>query len=394
MRIKSIITVILVLSIVLSSFSQIEVKAETKTIVVPDDFPTITDAIGNATEGDVVFVRKGDYGEHMLEINKTISLIGEDANITIINNIDEPEWDFTFPPPTTVAVLISANNVKISGFTITNSSFGIVATGNGIEIADNIFIDNTSGMSISGNYTEIIQNNIVETEKYIIRCKGSHNNITCNKILGTTLEGICLEGSFNSIHKNTILGDDWFGIQIRLDVTRNTISENNITGCSGIFIERGSNNVVCRNRITNGGTAITIGDGDCNTFYANYIANNYGGALVGGSNVELNNNVFYHNNFINNTIQVGTEFPTIGINYFDNGVEGNYWSDYKGTDNNDDNIGNTPYIIDENRKDNYPFMNPLDIETIPEFQSWTILPLFLIATVLIIVFKNKLTKSN
>jgi hypothetical protein len=34
------------------------VKAQSKTIVVPDDYPTITDAIENAVNGDTILVKK------------------------------------------------------------------------------------------------------------------------------------------------------------------------------------------------------------------------------------------------------------------------------------------------------------------------------------------------
>jgi hypothetical protein len=33
-------------------------KAENKTIVVPDDYPTIQAAIGNATSDDTIFIKK------------------------------------------------------------------------------------------------------------------------------------------------------------------------------------------------------------------------------------------------------------------------------------------------------------------------------------------------
>ena len=44
-------------------------------------------------------------------------------------------------------------------------------------------------------------------------------------------------------------------------------------------------------------------------------------------------------------------------------IGGNYWSDYNGIDSEGDNIGDTPYIIDSDTKDNYPLMQP-----------WIILP--------------------
>jgi hypothetical protein len=40
----------------------------------------------------------------------------------------------------------------------------------------------------------------------------------------------------------------------------------------------------------------------------------------------------------------------------DNGIGGNYWSGYNGTDSDQDGIGDTPYIIDENNTDHYPLM--------------------------------------
>jgi hypothetical protein len=52
-------------------------------------------------------------------------------------------------------------------------------------------------------------------------------------------------------------------------------------------------------------------------------------------------------------------------NKWDNGHEGNYWSSFNGTDlfggtyqnvSGSDAIGDTPYVIDENNKDNYPLM--------------------------------------
>jgi pectin methylesterase-like acyl-CoA thioesterase len=62
------------------------VKAQTKTIIVPDDYSTITAAIANATDGDTIFVKKGTYeiAENSITINKTLSIIGEDQTDTKI----------------------------------------------------------------------------------------------------------------------------------------------------------------------------------------------------------------------------------------------------------------------------------------------------------------------
>ena len=91
-----------------------------------------------------------------------------------------------------------------------------------------------------------------------------------------------------------------------------------------------------------------------------------------------------------------TEEPFTGAgigNCFDNGTKGNYWSSYNGTDANLDGVGDTPYIIDDYNQDNYPLMNQVDISEIPEFPSWTILSLLVLATVVVIIYKHKLPKT-
>ncbi len=60
------------------------VRAESKTITVPDDSPTIQEAINAADVGDTIFVKRGTYVENPV-VNKSVSLIGEDRDKTIID---------------------------------------------------------------------------------------------------------------------------------------------------------------------------------------------------------------------------------------------------------------------------------------------------------------------
>jgi len=82
---------------------------------------------------------------------------------------------------------------------------------------------------------------------------------------------------------------------------------------------------------------------------------------------------------------------TPAINIWDNGSEGNYWSNYNGTDSNGDGVGDTPYVIDENNQDNYPLMEQF---IIPEFPSWIIMPLSMILTLVVIVLKKLVRPIN
>jgi nitrous oxidase accessory protein NosD len=82
-------------------------KAELTTIIVPDDYATIQEAINNANEGDTVFVRKGTYYETVI-VNKTISLVGENAYNTTIDG----------GGLATYIVSVTSNDAQVSGFRI------------------------------------------------------------------------------------------------------------------------------------------------------------------------------------------------------------------------------------------------------------------------------------
>jgi parallel beta-helix repeat protein len=184
---------------------------------------------------------------------------------------------------------------------------------------------------------------------------------------------IIWESSNNTIFGNTITQND-VGIGL-WQVSDNKISGNIIIANSGTGIAiAGSstlNNAV-GNYIANNKVGIGFGYGTSNIIAENYIANNEEGIYFGGNPPVLgaSNNTLYRNSFINNTKQVNdyhwtNSFSRPSINTWDNGKEGNYWSDYKdrylnARELNSSGIWNTSYVLDQYNKDNYPLMsNPL-----------------------------------
>jgi hypothetical protein len=175
-------------------------KADPRTLVVPDNYQTISSAIGNAADGDTILVRKGTYKEETLEINKTLLLVGEDAINTIIN-LHPPyneTWVLTKPFFSySNAITIKANDVRLLNLTMLIAAPGgyISATGDRIQITgSNITTGPTTGLSIGGSYCNITEN----TSGGIISLSGSSNIIARN-----SFSKIYISGNSNAINNNT-----------------------------------------------------------------------------------------------------------------------------------------------------------------------------------------------
>ncbi len=344
---------VLILFVTLFEAATLQVKGEPKTIVVVGDWMRIQGAISSASPGDTILVKKGTYDERRLVIDKAVTLVGEDPNGTVITNSEVPQWDFSFPPPpSTVAFQISANNVKVTGFTITGMSgmLGIVGGGDGIQIVGNTIENN---VDLNGNNQLIAGNKA--TASFL--CSGSYNNISANKIIGNH-QGIVMEGASNIVEDNILTG----GSDLQVSGDNNSVSKNNVN--NSVLSIGGSFNVVFTNLVA-GNLAIV---GNNNTFFGNYIQ----GVWMGSTLADVVNNLFYHNNFNfteNSVIPAGEK--TFGIwsgvhgpVYLDNGKEGNWWSDYSGNDTDGDGIGETPYVIYANDSRNYHYVADFDISNI------------------------------
>jgi parallel beta-helix repeat protein len=237
-----------------------------------------------------------------------------------------------------ISVTASSGN-SISGNTITTNN------GGGIEF------HNSTGNNISGNNIADNFDNGIELHY------SSSNSITLNNLTDNAI-GIHLENSSNNIVSWNILANNYHGISLDSS-SNNTICRNTMIGHgklsqsgAGILIISSSGNVISGNNMTGNSEGIYFFYVSNNIIIGNDVRNNFYG--IWGLDSSSNNSIF-HNNFANNNIQHGSTTGN-STNVWDNGLEGNYWSDYNGTDSNQDGIGDTPYVIDENNTDHYPLM--------------------------------------
>jgi len=277
--------------------------------------------------------------------------------------------------------------VKAEG-TIYIRADGTVEGTNKIQLKENAytFIGNIINQSI------IIEkdNIMVDGAGYRLQGDGNENGITLrinNNITVKNLKlssfniGIVVMGSDNNkILENTIT-DNFRGLDLTAS-ENNTVSGNYIANNTyGIALENIYNSIVENTITNNSDIGIFLYGAGYNNIIGNNITDNNRGIVVS----ICYDNVIYHNNFVNNTNHVETDDSN---DIWDNAEEGNYWDNYTGLDSDGDGIGDTPYVIDDNTQDNYPFVN-----IIPEFPSWVLLPLLLIATLVAIICKKRLNKN-
>jgi len=82
--VSGIMLTMLLIGVLMLTFNAQQVKAESISIMVPRNYPTIQEAINNANEGDIIFVSPGTYYENVT-LDRSISLIGMSGHNTIID---------------------------------------------------------------------------------------------------------------------------------------------------------------------------------------------------------------------------------------------------------------------------------------------------------------------
>jgi len=436
--------------------------AEPRTIVVPDDYSTIQEAINSANNGDTVYVRSGTYFENVA-LNKAVSLLGEDGETTIVDGNG-----------TGNVITITAGEVVLSQFTVQNSALtaqGIWISSDHNLLVNNTIRDNYDGIYLRNAYNNTLRNNSLINNKFNLEVNGDslphfihdidssnsvngkpvyylndqnnlvidsstfpsvgylalvncenitvkglnitqnfqgmllanttaftledfnaslnrygiylfqcHDGLICDNniewsyetgIAATDCSNVTIDGNHmngntcgislgqsNCTVNNNILLDSFYAGIVLGHSNGNTVKNNSVTMTSpnqdygrGIWLTGSSNNTIEENAIASMRWAATsLVDSTDNRMLHNTVVSNGIGVYSDSSA----GNVIYQNNLINNTVQIEDHNST---NSWDNGCEGNYWSNYTGIDANGDGIGDTAHIIDANNTDRYPLMN-------------------------------------
>jgi len=275
-------------------------------------------------------------------INRHDEQVPNDAGyILLVNSTSMIIKDLTLQNNVQSAFLIGVSNSLISGNTIMNSQYGI-------DIRSSMLLPTSTSNTVT-------QNNI--TKNGIGIMADSPNTLISHNLLMNNIFGMYIfdniTAAYNTIGNSTNppLNEWIFGYPVHTFETGAWIWWSYGREGVGVILE-GSNT----------------------TLHSNKIEDNHYGISV--PNYRGGSNKIYHNNFVNNTQHIWRGLPghpphPMTNNTWDNGYpsSGNYWSNYTGVDEfsgldqdelGSDGIGDTPCVIDENNRDNYPLMGPFN----------------------------------
>ena len=300
------------------------VKASPATLYVPSpQYPTIQSAVAAASTGDSIIISSGSYAENVV-INKSLVLTGAGNSSTFIDGQG-------IGPGISI---VGTRDVAVSGFTIRNpgvyNSSVLVISSFEISLSQNVLV----GSSKQSNGTTIYNSNGVAVLRSVI---------TGN------LYGIAIQGGFD----NTIQEDNSTSNAIGLGIFNSTgnIVKLNVFryGSEGVRVwyQGATGNLVTRNLIANNSLAgISMLSSGNNMIVGNEIAfNDVSSTSEGIYLSDSTGNRIYYNNIRNNTIQMfGVYTSDMTGNVWSDGTtypKGNFWSNYNGTDSNNDGVGDT-----------------------------------------------------
>jgi parallel beta-helix repeat protein len=443
MKFKSTVALLLVFSFTFVSISEIGIVKAESIYIGSDGIVEGTDKIQQ--EGNVYTLTDNINGSILVEKDSII--------------LDGTGYTLQGTGSGKGIYLFNCHNVTVKNITVRNFAFGIHITArasyaqsyNHTISGTTITANTLKGIYISwSSNNTLIGNNISYNEDYGICLSGSNNLLRNNTMDNNKYNfGITSDSLNNDIDRsNTVNGKPicyWFDVQDRtvpsdagyvalincknitvqnlqlshngegiilVSTTDSTIIQNSITANrdEGIGLYQSSRNLISGNYIANNGRGlglvfwdgrgIGVTDSFKNQIIGNTITKNNGYAIRFTGNQR--DNVIYHNNFVDNKVDEGLQVSMDKVygsglhNKWDNGEEGNYWSDYitrypNATEVDSSGVGDTAFYINENNQDNYPLMENY---IIPEFPSCTIIPLLLLASLAAIIYRKKLYRTQ
>jgi len=337
-------------------------------------YETINKALREAEDGDIIYVFGGDYNE-TLNINKKVTLMG---------SIEEGNSIINYGATHRFTVQITADNVNMTGFNLTDEDNTIISEINGALIkitSSNVIIHNnnlTNCRNGGGIYLESCEDHIIKDNKIEYAINGIYSyysstiDFVGNEITNCSSAGIKVRSGHHLTFYNNTLNDNIYGIYAldcsNVNITNNEINRNQLRGV-GIYDGAGINYISDNDFIGNINEGLFLSS-PRGFVYNNTFEENQMGIRLSSNNYNIHSNTIndsvdiglktlsssylnriYQNNFKRN--QINAEERGNNMWYNKTTLQGNSWDDYNHIDivgdfDKDgnpigDGIGDAPY---------------------------------------------------
>jgi nitrous oxidase accessory protein NosD len=279
-------------------------------------FPTVTiSSDGNVKPSTAPIQRNGNLYTFTGDLNGPLLI---DKNNIVIDGAD-----YTL-----------LGNGTLNGLYIRTSQTGISLTGRSNVTIENLRIENyVDAVNIySSRYITISGSNIARNTQGIYVSESTKTRISSNNIVTNNGQPIWLNSADNTLVSENI-------------ITPNMPSSN----YAGIIIVSGTRNIIVGNVLENFSEGMQLAQPSNTTVAGNDLISNGEGLNLIDSTA---NNLIYLNNFVNDSSPTVLDDLGQSFNSWDNGTQGNYWSNYStiypnATELDSSGIGNTPYVLVE-----------------------------------------------
>jgi len=323
---------------------------------------------------------------HLSEFGGDNINVGDCNGVRIRNNVvTDSAWEgINFGRVTDL--IISGNNVSDTGYCgiFGTGSEDVTITGNTISTTTyaGVCLDRTSASVVSfNNFSETNQNSISIEYCDSINVNGNtvfssygcgvlsiwstNLQIMNNEIHETVYDGVNLLTHSDNISVTNNEFYDTYSCAIVSDSSTNIFVYGNymkdirLNGFDGVGDSE--NLTAISNTMIDCGTGLNFKDAENIEAAGNWINN----SMYHDINVEnCGNGLIYANAFCSIGIDVG--HASINLFDWDNGTVGNYWRDYEGDDEDNNGIGDSPYVVSYGYEDNYPLVG---LDSINNFRS-------------------------
>lgn len=273
--------------------------------------------------------------------------------------------------------LIDSSDNTINGNTLLSSHHGVyLERSHGNSINNNYARNNRAGFFITYSSNTILTGNTavanLEYGILLLSCRNTvlrNNNQTDNAVnfgvwgrpgLLDFIQDIDTSNTINGrpiyylVNQHDINIPSNAGYVAAINCTRISVKNLELErNHEGVLFANTEESVIENATISRNWNGIYLFRSTGNTIHGNWLESNENYNIY---SYYSSDNAIYHNNLFGDS---GKHAYSEGsFDMWDNGAEGNYWIDYFGSDNDHDGIGDTPYIIDDYNRDNYPLMNP------------------------------------